>query len=93
MDERRKLQVRRTAIVVFILGTFIAAVVGVLAFSRGLADDQARPGETCIYLASGRQLCGPRAVEFCDETESRRSAEDVAGRETCERVRREQRAG
>lgn len=93
MGERRKQQVRRTAIAILLLGTFVAAVVYVLGFSRGLADDQARPGETCIYLASGRELCGPRAVEFCERTQTRRSAEDVAGRQTCDRIRREAPAG
>lgn len=89
MGPARRLRIRRTAIVVFILGTFVAAVIGVLAFSRDLADEQARPGETCIYQATGRQLCGPRAVEFCARTARVRQADDVAGRETCDRIRRD----
>lgn len=87
MSPDTRLRVRRTAIVVLILGTFIAAVVGTLTYSRGLADSDAKPGETCIYQVSGRELCGPRAREFCDRTEATRPADDREGRAACARIR------
>lgn len=85
--------IRRTAIVVVIFGTAIAAFVGVLSYSRGLADKNCGSGAGSIYLSSGRQLCGQDARQFCLDTQKRRRREDVAGARTCAGVLRKSRPG
>lgn len=94
MSDARRLQIRRTAIAVLLFGSFVAAFWLVLHESNKDESDRLRkPGETCIYLASAQELCGPRAVEFCERTEARRLREDEEGRRTCERIRREAAGG
>lgn len=84
----RGLLLRRTAIAVLVFGTGVAAFVLVLVQSDQ-DDELRRPGETCIYLASGRELCGERAERFCARTADVRTAADREGARTCARIRRE----
>lgn len=92
MSELRRLQIRRTAIVVAIFGSFVAAFWLVLRESDK-EDRLQQPGEPCLYLVSGRELCGDRAVKFCDRADAERSKDDRGGRETCARIRRQVQTG
>lgn len=88
MSSHRRLVIRRTAIVVLIFGTFVAAFVLVLAQSDK-DDPLRRPGETCIYLTSGRQLCGERAEEFCRRPDVVGADQRDPAARTCARIRRD----